>query len=64
MKKIKVTYLVALALILFVLLMIVTFRDLGITSLKESSTETFETLHKVNSNKGAKETYDGVVIEE
>lgn len=35
MKKIKVTYIVVLALVVFVVLMIVTLNDMGVHSLKE-----------------------------
>lgn len=60
MKKIKVTYIVVLALVVFVVLMIVTLNDMGVHNLKELDTETFETLKKAN----VKETYNGVVIGE
>ena len=60
MKKIKVTYIVVLALVVFVVLMIVTLNDMDVHNLKELDTETFETLKKAN----VKETYNGVVIGE
>ena len=60
MKKIKVTYIVVFALVVFVVLMIVTLNDMGVHNLKEIDTETFETLKKAN----VKETYNGVVIGE
>lgn len=60
MKKIKVTYLVVLALIVFVVLLIVTLNDMDVHNLKELDTETFETLKKAK----VKETYNGVVIGE
>lgn len=60
MKKIKVTYLVILALVVFVVLMIVTLSNMDVHNLKELDTETFETLKKAN----VKETYNGVVIGE
>lgn len=63
MKKIKVTYLVVLALIVFIVLMILTLNDMGVHNLKESNTETFETLKKANSNSNSKETFDGVIID-
>ena len=42
MKKIKVTYIVVLALVVFVVLMIVTLNDMGVHNLKELDTETFD----------------------
>lgn len=63
MKKIKVTYIVVLALVVFVVLMIVTLNDMGVHNLKELDTETFEILHKANSNSNSKETFDGVIID-
>lgn len=60
MKKIKVTYIVVLALVVFVVLMIVTLSNMDVHNLKELDTETFETLKKAN----VKETYNGVVIGE
>lgn len=63
MKKIKVTYLVVLALVVFIVLMLVTLNDIGVHSFKEFNTETFEILHKANSNSNSKETFDGVIID-
>lgn len=63
MKKIKVTYIVVLALVVFVVLMIVTLNDMDVHNLKEFDTETFEILHKANSNSNLKETFDGVIID-
>lgn len=62
-EKIKVTYIVVLALVVFVVLMIVTLNDMGVHNLKELDTETFEILHKANSNSNLKETFDGVIID-
>ena len=42
MKKIKVTYIVVLALVVFVVLMIVTLNDMDVHNLKELDTETFD----------------------
>ena len=60
MKKIKVTYLVV---VVFVVLMIVKLRNMDVHNLKEVDTETFEILHKANSNNNLKETFDGVIID-